>query len=366
MMLLAGLWFVPALAHANQLRLVSYDMDDSGGLVRLESNTEIGEPWVRVEGHSVRVWFPKIKEIARFDHERDSSDPIHALFLRPGTSDTAVLRIELGTTRKIKPSDVEITRQGAEASVRIRVPQPAPAQAPAEAAAAGVPLSIQRIAQPASALEQPAKPEPVNTQPLAILGKPSETSTSAALSDKSDAIKDTGSLFGNAGAAPLVKDGKPSLLYLFIASIVLGGVYLGLQYLNRRRKPALLQRPEIEVLGARRLGHRQELVIVRALGSDHLLLCTGGRAERVASTPTPVAVPPDAAKTREESQAGGIGLISRLSSHHRLRKLLDSVEHELPQDDSAALGAAGRPRSAPVGSCRRPRSPAQARRDLIS
>ena len=346
MMLLAALGCVPSVAYANQLRLVSYDMDDSGGLVRLASDSEIGEPWLRVEGRSVRIWFPKIKEIARFDHERDGNDPIHALSLRPGTSDTAVLKIELGSPHKIKPSDIEIIRQAGEASVRVRVPQPAALAPPAATTAqAGVPLSIQRIAQPASSIKPeaaaqpvPVETPPVNTQPLATLGSETETATSAAVSRKREPAA-TESLFGSAAsAAPLAKESKPTVLYLVFASLVLGALYAGLQYNHKRRRPAALQRPEIEVLGARRLGHRQELVIVRALGSDHLLLCTGGRAERVASTPTPVALPAPGPgpKGPDDSQAGGLGLISRLSSHHRLRKLLDSVDQELPQDEAEA------------------------------
>ena len=339
MMLLAALCWMPGVAQANQLRLVSYDMDDSGGLVRLASDSEIGEPWLRVEGRSVRIWFPKVKEIARFDHERDSSDPIHALSLRPGTSDTAVLKIELGSllAHKIKPSDVEIIRQAGEASVRIRVPQP---EKPIETAQASVPLAIQRIAQPASSIKPEASAKPAAPATPA-LGTEVESPASAAISGKDETAKQPAAaetLFGSAAssAVPLAKESKPTLLYLIFASIVLGGVYGGLQYYNKRRRPAALLRPEIEVLGARRLGHRQELVIVRALGSDHLLLCTGGRAERVASTPTPVALPPAGPKGPDDTQAGGIGLISRLSSHHRLRKLLDSVDQEMPQEEAEA------------------------------
>ena len=43
---------------------------------------------------------------------------------------------------------------------------------------------------------------------------------------------------------------------------------------------------------------------------------------------------PESAPSHERpSQAGGLGIISRLSSQHRLRKLLDSVDNEGDQDD---------------------------------
>ena len=161
--LAAGLG-IQGFAHAKQIRLLSYDEDDRGGLVELASDVPIGEPWLRVDGHSVRVWFPQVEDIARFDHERDANDPIRALFLRPGASDTAVLRIELGASRKIKPSDVEVTRNGQHASVRVRVPSLKPEPAPVPAAAPAMPLAIQRVAQPAAA-PQPVAAEKVELEP---------------------------------------------------------------------------------------------------------------------------------------------------------------------------------------------------------
>jgi hypothetical protein len=149
------------------------------------------------------------------------------------------------------------------------------------------------------------------------------------------------------------------ILWLVVASVVLGGVYLALTRMNKK-KPL---NSSIEVLGTRRLGHRQELLIVRALGSDHLLLCTGGKAECVASTPTATDLPlepvhdPDP-ESKPASQAGGIGIISRLSSQHRLRKLLDSVDSDAaepePEETSRfsheLYSASARKRNAPLHS----------------
>lgn len=131
------------------------------------------------------------------------------------------------------------------------------------------------------------------------------------------------------------------------ASVLLAFVYFGLQHLQRARS---IHSPAIEIVGSRRLGHRQSLLIVRALGADHLLLCTNGRAERVASTPTTAHAPANtqpsasaqtdaAASSKPQSQAGGIGLMSRLSSQHRLRKLLDSVGSDAPESSEAGADA---------------------------
>ncbi|HEY2732474.1 MAG TPA: hypothetical protein VGI70_00740, partial [Polyangiales bacterium] len=298
---------VPCVARADEMRVTSYDMDDSGGTVRLESNKPVGESWLRVDKNMVRVWFPHIVDIARFDHEREAGQPIRALALRAGANDTAVLRFELGANKHVNPSDVEVIRNGNSASVQIRVPGIKP---------------IDEEEAPPAAAALPVKPQP-QPQPLAAATKPTDTTGATDIS----AAKHS---FLAPEMNELAKKESPQTMqYLLIATLILGLIFVGLQLFNKKKANA--PKPQIEVLGARRLGHRQELLIVRALGSDHLLLCTGGRAERVASSPTPVplALPANSqARPGEESQAGGLGLISRLSSHHRLRKLLDNVEQE--------------------------------------
>jgi hypothetical protein len=318
--LLLVVLLVPGLVHANQLRVTSYDMDEAGGTVHLLSDAPIGETWLRVDAGQVRIWFPHIIDIARFDHERGPGEAIRTLLLRPGASDTAVLKVQLGVVHQLAPGDVEITRNGAEVSVHIRVPgltraaQPVAKQLPTTTPAVSTTTPAVSNKPVASAVTSPpATPAPAQAiSDKNVLGTAADVTTSKS----KESPLATGPNF--------LRESKPTLMYLLISCVVLGLILAGLQLVNRK-KPR--QRPEIEVLGARRLGHRQELVIVRALGSDHLLLCTGGRAERVASTPSPVE-PAPVAKEAEASQAGGIGLIARLSSHHRLRKLLDNVSRE--------------------------------------
>jgi hypothetical protein len=322
MVILAVLCALPNVVRADQMRVTSYDMDDAGGIVRLESDSTVGEPWLRVEAHTVRVWFPHVVDIARFDHEREAGQPIRALALRPGANDTAVLRIELGTARHVKPGDVEITRHGAEATVQIRIPKLTPTS---DGPSPGPVASDERVAANSVAETGTGKAVP---PPAA---EPAQPSAAAPLPTKpANDISLEKALSGS--QAELSNGSSPTLLYLLIATIVLA-LMLGALQLFNKKKPGV--KPQIEVLGARRLGHRQELLIVRALGSDHLLLCTGGRAERVASSPTPppAALPADTQAHGEDSQAGGLNLISRLSSHHRLRKMLDSVDRDLPDED---------------------------------
>jgi hypothetical protein len=319
MVILAVLCALPNLARADQMRVTSYDMDDVGGVVRLESDATVGEPWVRVDAHAVRVWFPHVVDIARFDHEREAGQPIRALALRPGANDTAVLRIDLGTSRHVKQSDVEVTRNGLQAIVQIHMPKQ-PLADPATQA----PLAAD---QPTALASNASKAVPL----AAAAAVPPPAANATALQPALPGDLPLGKALSGAAPAELSKEQPPTLLYLLIATVLLSIVLGALQFMGKR-KPSV--KPQIEVLGARRLGHRQELLIVRALGSDHLLLCTGGRAERVASTPTPVpqALPAESQVRGEDSQAGGLNLISRLSSHHRMRKLLDSVDHDNSDD----------------------------------
>lgn len=319
MSLILSLLLVPSLVHASQLRVTSYDMDEAGGTVNLVSDEPLGETWQRIDAHAVKIWFPHIIDIARFDHERGPGEAIRALTLRPGANDTAVLRIELGVPHRLDPSDLVITRKGLEVSVHIRVPGVPRANEPI---AKQLPTTTLAQAAPGKAATAPTTSQDTAASVASASAKPGLGAATAVFTTKSEARPPT-------TAPDFLQQGKPTLMYLLIACVVLGLALAGLQLMNKK-KPR--QRPQIEVLGARRLGHRQELVIVRALGSDHLLLCTGGRAERVASTPSPVDPASVVSPEPEASQAGGIGLISRLSSHHRLRKLLDNVSREEPEE----------------------------------
>jgi hypothetical protein len=322
-LLIIALMLAPSLAKADQMRVTSYDIDDAGGTIMLASDQPIGEPWLRIEKGVVRVWFPRVTDIARFEHEREGDDAIRALVLRSGASETAVLRIELAHNRTLSADDIQIVRQGQQASVRVRVPNPKRASQPSAAAAPAAATSR------SAAAPQPAAAGPVAAPaPVAVAAAAAAPAAGAPLTSKREpAFSDT---------HEAQRAGAPWLA-LGLATLLLGGVLTALQYFNRRRTPG---RPMIEVIGARRIGHRQELVIVRALGSDHLLLCAGGRAERVASTPTPLALPeeelllPPPPPSTDDSQAGGI--ISRLSSQHRLRKLLENVDLEREESRPAA------------------------------
>ena|GEM_PF-5543613 len=334
---LAACLLLPAIAHADRLRVTSYDMDDGGGTVRLESDAPVGEPWLRVEGRTVKIWFPHVQDVARFDHERGGSEPIRALALRGGASETGLLRVDLGTGHAITRDDIVISRDGLQAAVKLRVPTAQPAAtAPAAAAPAAAPTAAPVAAAAPAPVAAAAAPQPKAAEPAAAPA-PAPAAQMPGIGAAEDSASEEEEELGTQDDA---EHANPIWL-LAAASVLLTFVYFGLQHLQRARS---LHSPQIEIVGTRRLGHKQSLLIVRALGSDHLLLCTNGRAERVASTPTGTTLPANTQSSSSEqtsthkpvSQAGGIGLMSRLSSQHRLRKLLDSVGGDGEQPSEAA------------------------------
>jgi hypothetical protein len=336
----ALLGFAPSVGYAHDIRVSSYEMSETGGVVLLESDAPIGEPWMRVESKYVRVWFPDLVDVARFDHQRDASEPIQSLVLRPGAQDSAVVRIEVGTNRKLTRDNIQIVREGQTARIRISFPalERVPGAKPVAASPSPTAKPAEPVAVSASPVLQPSAAKPLfdhsNVQPVAAKPEPA----AAPAATKPAASKPTS--LGFAGG------GNQNLGLLLMISAILLGIYA---CIKRFAKPRAIRSQDIEVLSARRLGKGSELLLVRALGSDHLLVTSSGRTERVASVPSPVeppllapsltsppsTAPASAPPPFEESQAEGLGIITKLSSRSRLRKLLDAVDKETTESESS-------------------------------
>jgi hypothetical protein len=291
-----------------------------------------------------------------------------------------VLRLELGAGRKLSRDHVEIVRTGNAARVTVRFPENArplpPLMAAKKAALAAPPAAAPAAAPAMNAPEKPQQtlgaPAPV-AQVAPIL--PQAAAPSKAPPPAADGVRETAAVSGGSGAVRTLAESAraPEAAALGLAdgpgtnigalvlfSIVLGGAYLAIRRYAKQKS----ERPQdIQVLSARRLGHRSELLVVRALGADHWLVTSSGRVERVASVPTPAepmlaaaAAPeptPTAAPAMQSvaeaaeaaSQANGLGIISKLSSSYRVRKLLDAVDQETAEP--APARPSGRPAFGP-------------------
>jgi hypothetical protein len=342
----AVLGLLPAVGHAHEIRVSSYEMSETGGVVLLESDAPIGEPWLRVEQKFVRVWFPDLVDVARFDHQRDASEPIRSLVLRPGAQDSAVVRIEVGANRKLTRDNIQIVRDGQTARIRVSFPaERASAPTPVRAA---TPVPAAKVAPaataPASPVPPPSAAKPLFANDAPPAAKPASAVGAVATTKPANAKPTT---LGFAGGS------NQNLGLLMMISAVLLGIYA---CIKRFAKPRTIRAQDIEVLSARRLGKGSELLLVRALGSDHLLVTSSGRTERVASVPSPIEPPllapsltsppsaaPATAPAPEESQAEGLGVIAKLSSRSRLRKLLDAVDKETSEPEPAPAPAPALP-----------------------
>jgi len=135
-------------------------------------------------------------------------------------------------------------------------------------------------AEPAAATAAPTPPQ----QQGAVADEPASTDTEA-LSDtlgrkNGSALSGLGSQSASDAETASGRGFNAGLLLL--ASLLLGMIYAGLQLVVRRKRQAQ-PAPPITVLGARRLGPRHQLLLVRALGEDHLLSVQAGRTEHIAS-----------------------------------------------------------------------------------
>lgn len=295
---------LPSMARANAVIDARYELDRAEARILLTAREPVGEPSLRIERGGIRVWLPAMSEDVRLDPPADGRS-VRAIRVRPGAGDSAVVFVELGDGRRVPPEAVSVDVEGNRVTVRIA-----------------------RAALPASPVPQP-EPDPVTARQseLAEPDVPSEETgaePAGAGADReeprvSPAAPDLPRSRRSEVAAP--PDSSTSgLPVMILVTLVLGGVYLIIRALMRRRGGAA--RPDIEVVASRRLGTRHQIVVVRALGQDHLLSVHGGQTTRIASSPSPA----EADRTVEPRRGN---VLARLSD--RLR----------PVDSRTESGAAG-------------------------
>ena len=60
---------------------------------------------------------------------------------------------------------------------------------------------------------------------------------------------------------------------------------------------------DIEIISTKRIGNKHQLLVVRALGEDHLLSINAGRTDRITSLPTPESIYAEPAISDEPAEA---------------------------------------------------------------
>lgn len=271
-LLALALLATPSLASANTITDARGDLGDDAYEVRVQAEADLGQPRVRTSPGFVRVWFPGMNSVS-IDRDGDGS-AIRFVRIRPGYEDTAVTIIRLGDMRRVDPDEVRITREGAVARIRIPravLPEIAP---PAPAPVAETATVEETTDDAAEAAEEPPAEAAVATE--------TETETEEAAAPPL-------ALTRQSDAQPLpVGDGPSTTVILLVLTLLLGGGYFALRAVQKKIGKAGPRR-DIEVIAQKRIGGKHQLLVVRALGEDHLLAVHAGRTEKIASMPAPSA-----------------------------------------------------------------------------
>lgn len=273
----------PAFAQAPTFSDARIDVDEDRVHVRLEATGPIGDPRVSIEPGSIRLRFADARD-AHLD-VRGDGDAIRFVRVRPGMNDAVVVVVRLGDMRELDAHSLTVGGDGRSFDVSI-------------ARAALAPIDDAAVASiPGAAVEavpvEPAASEPVAEAEPAVEGEPETTdylrSPPALLLGAGDASTTTpaSSPATTLGVPSSESHGGTSLLLLVTA--VLAIALLVVRWLMGRRGKA--QNDPIRVLAAHRLSARHQLVVVRALGQDHLLSVDGAKTERLFSQNAPAAEP---------------------------------------------------------------------------
>jgi len=255
----------PSVASANNVITDSQVRFEEDVLeLRIEASETIREPRVRTAPGFVRIWFEDT-DAARVDREGDGSS-VRFVHIRPGVDESTVVIVRLMDSRRLDPDAITVQRDGQ--VVRVRVARAALGMGTPVAPPAAEPTAAEP-AEPEAELEQEAPPAEEAVEAAAA---PASTPLFA---DRPSA------------ARPLVVEEGPSMItVLAFLLLLLGGAYLAISVWKSRRPGARRQRA-IDIIAQKRVGVRHQLVVVRALGQDHLLAVHSGRTDHIASVNTP-------------------------------------------------------------------------------
>jgi len=264
----------PGAASANSvitdcdMRRADHDVE-----IRVEATETFGEPArIRTSPGFIRVWFPAT-QATRLE-PRAEVDGIRFVRVRSGIDDMAVVIIRLDSMRRLDESDVTIEREGGVARIRL------------DGSALGF---AQRV--PAPREDEPSAAEVEETEPEAS-GDEAPSAEAEAPAAEAAATPPGRPLFGDTSAAaagPIPDEGSSPLTMLVALLALLGVAYLAVAvWRSRRGRGGDRARPDIRVVGQRRVGARHQIMVVRALGQDHLLSVCAGQTSLIASVPSPL------------------------------------------------------------------------------
>lgn len=264
---IATILFGVAPAQANMVLGAKVELSETDAVIAIETTDRVGEPELKLEKGRVRIWLPNMRKHPRLDVPGAEAG-FDAVKIRPGASGLVLIDLRL-PNRHLVPREA-IRFEAHDHGMRILIgksalPIPGAKAEPTVAA----PLPIPTATDPANELaNEPAK-EPV---PAPTADAPSNAVFPLRAEAEPVAL-----------GAP--DDSSGTMGMLLLLSVLLGSVYALVRYVQARRG-LTVPKSDIHVVSVRRLGPKHQLVLVRALGEEHLLSVTPAGTQRLRSSST--------------------------------------------------------------------------------
>ena len=295
-----GVLLVPIGAHADteKIRNVKVTIDEKGAHLKLVTNRALGKYKVHARRRQMRIWFAHTSVARHFIRQGDGRW-IKSVHVRPGVSNTAVVQLRFGRKMPFDPEKLGVSIEAGETRIRLaRDKSSLPPQSSRE-------KQLSK-AKKASSSTSSSKESKVGGLILPKAdGKGFEASDTGedsgdgklirAKTDEQSKKEDEGFDFlsdkknkkdEKSGSFGMEKNpGMGSVSNILLLLLLLGGgIYMGIKRFFPSSKKT--GSSDIEVVASRHIGPRTQLMVVRALGSDHLLSIHAGKTERFAFTPS--------------------------------------------------------------------------------
>ena len=317
---------LPSGVSAAGIESAVFEVGDEELALQIAATGELGDPLVRTESGYIRVWFPHVDEDVRLDPTPDGA-AIRSIRIRPGFGDTSVVlfRVRPGVT--VPVSAVRVERSGDRGTIFIQrdaIPLPGSASAEATAPETTVPEATRDEVAHQEALI--SEPPPASPNP-----------TASAVAEEAPSDGEAATTESSREATPpavLAADASPGMGVLLIVSLLLGVAYCVVKLVFRRRAIGPLE--DIQIVSSKRLGARHQIVLVRALGEDHLLSINGMQTHCISSTPTVADDDYDPSAATEDPPSG---VIARIQERFYYKPRVDDGERVAKREKGRAATA---------------------------
>ena len=284
--LMSGL--LPSFALAAPLTGAQVRVDDEYAWVLLLSPESLPEPSMRIDRGEIKMWFSDI------EHERLTTEgdglAIRDVRVRSGAGHSTLVHVRIGDRRELAAEDMQVVPFAGGTALRIRRSAlPMLPAADLEVAPEITEETSEIAVAEGGAVEEEAATEEAEEAPLFA------TQAEGAIAGEMEA--------DDASALPVLGGGQRAPIgMLIMLTIALGAVLLGVKRFAKKTKapPA-----DIDVVSTKRIGPRHQLIVVRALGEEHLLSVNAGQTQRLTSVsiapPPPSAMPLAPSKPRDDA-----------------------------------------------------------------